>query len=254
MILSHLHKFIFIKGVKVAGTSVEVSLSQVCGPEDIVTPITPADEKYRLGTPGEPRNYASHLYPRPFRPKVERSFVRFVRAASDWQLGSVPFPRSRFFNHMDLRTVLKHVPEAAGYTVLCVERSPYAKAMSLANWAANTAQYVRGRALPQGTERLTSGLDQVLANGGIRRVLNVERYRRPDGEIDVTAWKTETLESDMKKFLSSRGLEYVPLVNAKSGARSDRLDPAEILRPDQIASINEIFAEEFELFGWPMIR
>jgi hypothetical protein len=25
------------------------------------------------------------------------------------------------------------------------------------------------------------------------------------------------------------------------------------LRPDQIASINEIFAEEFALFGWPML-
>lgn len=45
MILSKEHKFVFIKGRKVAGTSVEVFLSEICGKNDIITPITPIDEK-----------------------------------------------------------------------------------------------------------------------------------------------------------------------------------------------------------------
>jgi hypothetical protein len=39
MILSHRHRFIFLKTRKVAGTSVEMALSKYCGPDDIITPF-----------------------------------------------------------------------------------------------------------------------------------------------------------------------------------------------------------------------
>ena len=39
MIISPCHKFIFLKPRMVAGTSVEVTLAQHCGEDDIVTPI-----------------------------------------------------------------------------------------------------------------------------------------------------------------------------------------------------------------------
>ncbi len=47
MIVSHKHKFIFIKTRKTAGTSVEIALSKICGKNDILTPISPKDEIYR---------------------------------------------------------------------------------------------------------------------------------------------------------------------------------------------------------------
>ena len=37
MIISHSHKFIFIKSEKTAGTSVEAALSEYCSGEDVVT-------------------------------------------------------------------------------------------------------------------------------------------------------------------------------------------------------------------------
>lgn len=40
MIISHTHKFIFIKPTKVAGTSIEVALSKLCGEMDVITPLT----------------------------------------------------------------------------------------------------------------------------------------------------------------------------------------------------------------------
>ncbi len=48
MILSERHRFVFIKGRKVAGTSTEMALAALCGPDDIITPISPIDERARL--------------------------------------------------------------------------------------------------------------------------------------------------------------------------------------------------------------
>ena len=39
MIISHTHRYIFIKSEKTAGTSVEAALSQHCGDQDMVTPL-----------------------------------------------------------------------------------------------------------------------------------------------------------------------------------------------------------------------
>jgi len=46
MIISHEHKFIFLKTRKTAGTSIELALSHLCGPDDIVTPMSPNDDYY----------------------------------------------------------------------------------------------------------------------------------------------------------------------------------------------------------------
>ena len=47
MIISHKFKFIFIKTLKTAGTSIEISLSKYCSEYDILTPIFSKDIKHK---------------------------------------------------------------------------------------------------------------------------------------------------------------------------------------------------------------
>ncbi|QSR30982.1 hypothetical protein CFI00_10825 [Nocardioides sp. S5] len=66
MIASHRHRFVFVKTRKTAGTSLEIALSRHCGPDDVVTRISPQDEVLRAAAGGvgpqnddtDPRSYA----------------------------------------------------------------------------------------------------------------------------------------------------------------------------------------------------
>jgi hypothetical protein len=52
MIISLAHRFVFIKTIKTAGSSIEVALSEQCEEEAIVTPLYPPEPLHR------PRNFA----------------------------------------------------------------------------------------------------------------------------------------------------------------------------------------------------
>ena len=52
MIVSHQHKFIFMKTMKTASSSMEIALSEILAPDDILTPARADLDEMRSGGPG----------------------------------------------------------------------------------------------------------------------------------------------------------------------------------------------------------
>ena len=85
MIVSHRHRFIFLKTRKTAGTSIEIHLSQLCDEGDIVTP-------FGVPEPGHlPRNaegYYNHMPSAEIRERVGRriwnSYFKFCFERNPW--------------------------------------------------------------------------------------------------------------------------------------------------------------------------
>ncbi|MGA8258411.1 MAG: hypothetical protein WB767_17715 [Nocardioides sp.] len=86
MIISHRHRFIFMKSKKTAGTSIEIALSRQCGPDDVITALPAKDELIRAEVGGLGRQHnTSPPLPRPVH---EHSPARVAREAVGEQVWS----------------------------------------------------------------------------------------------------------------------------------------------------------------------
>ena len=124
MIISHKHKFIFIKTRKTGGSSLEMVLSTLCGDDDIITPFgSPEDEKERdLSKFRAPQNYgysrSELLRQRRIKPLL---FNRRV---------------AKFREHSRAIDVRKLVgdPIWRDYFTFSMTRNPFDRALSLYFW------------------------------------------------------------------------------------------------------------------------
>jgi hypothetical protein len=245
LILSEKFKFVFIKGKRVGGTSVEIALSTICGLSDIVTPIAPVDELERMRLGASARNYAAVR-------EREHAYVARIKTTPRNALAQVPVPTERYYNHMPLREVIAlYGPAVASFDIVCVERSPFAKILSWANWLASAEAYLSGGQLQSDLRMLRCSIDRIFETGEFAEVKNIDLYRDDDGRVAAHALRHENLEADLEAFLNSRGLTKLRhLPRAKAGLKSERLDPLEFFSPYQLRTINDVFADEFDTFGY----
>jgi hypothetical protein len=245
MILSNAHRFIFIKGLKVGGTSVEIALSSFCGPEDIITPITPIDELKRVTINGGARNYSGNS-------TAEVAYLENLcrRAVSD--LPKIEPPPLVYYNHMPLREVLRlQGPAVFDYCVVCIERNPYAKIFSWANHMLSFDSYQSGGEMLSQRHELKRYVDEAIDNRSIVAVKNIDRYRGSDGVISAHVMRFEHLTEDFRKFSLTLGIDCrLDLPHVKKGILANNLDPRQLLDRQQITVINELFSEEFKIFHY----
>jgi hypothetical protein len=154
---------------------------------------------------------------------------------------------------------LREVTEVYGSTVssfdiICVERSPFAKILSWANWLASSEAYLSGGKLQSDLGALRRSVDRIFETGDFAEVKNIDLYRGDDGRVAARVLHQEDLNAELRTFLGSRGVELPSLPQAKAGLKSERLEPREFFSTAQLKQIDEVFGEEFETFGYPRMR
>jgi hypothetical protein len=222
MILSRRHRFILVRGRKVAGTSVETALSTLCGPEDIASPMVPADELRRQAMGGFCGNYSDD-------PAFEQAYLQLVRQGR----AGLRRPAARYKAHMPLAAIEAEFGPVDGFRVIGIERDPYARVIS----ALGGVEYLAGR--------LDSAAEDFLP-----QLRSIWRYRNRAGELVATALRYERLQADLDAFLGALGIAPIALPHAKPGILSNRIDPTQVFRRDQIDKINAVMAEEFAFGGY----
>lgn len=223
MIISHEHRYIFVKTRKTAGTSIEIALSEHCGPRDVITPISPADEEVRrrLGFRG-PQNHLLTGLALWFA-KLRREKAKKLRA---------------FYNHNTAEEARSRlgVETWQRYFRFCVERNPWDKVVS--------AYWFR---FPDGDRE---GLSRFILEGEAAGVSDFDRYTA-EGELLVDyVVRFENLQGELDALLRKLGLPPVRLPRVKSGFRKDRRHYREVLTAEERDRIAREFSREIDLLGF----
>ena len=211
VIASHRHRFIFLKTRKTAGTSVEIALSKVCGPDDVITEISPEDEELRRRAGGRPpQNFTSP-----------------------------PLPR-KAYNHMGARATRDLVGAQAweDYFTFAIERNPWDAVVSLYFW--------KYKDLPE-----LPDFEAYVQEIWIEQLANNRRLYRIRGQMAVDrVLRYENLDAELGEVWQRLRLPGEPdLPRAKGNARpaGHYRDLYTATSRDRVGTV---FADTIEAFGY----
>ena len=230
MIISHEHKFIFLKTKKTAGTAIEAALSELCGPSDVITPYRAESEEDRKGR--EPQNYRIEHPLKPKRPLLRKLLGRPER----YYHHSVGF-----YEHMPASLVRAYVGEEIwrSYFKFAFDRNPWDRQVSWYFYKTKSKgrrpsfeRFMRSR------RRAFVDNHEIYMQGGAVAVDFVGRY--------------EKLDADLNKALEMIGFGRqlaVPHSNVTPN-KAERQDYRSYYTPQTEALVREWYAPEIALLGY----
>jgi len=246
MVISHKYRFIFIKTGRTAGTSIEVFLSSVCAPEDVLTPFSEPEQGHR------PRNYHGLFNPIP-EMVDQATFPRGLKVARLRSTLNDLITGRRFYHHIPAWRIRARCrqPVWAGYFKFCVERNPWDKVVS--GWSWYNHKYGAPISMDQYIDRLRSRISSHAPGVGAYPY-NLPNYAHPrTGTMMVDrVLRYENLDTELASVLGQLGIRSSGALQArsKSGFRGDGGRYQTTLSLSQQRAIEELFKEEIRLHGY----
>jgi hypothetical protein len=227
MIVSHAHKFIFLKTKKTAGTSIELALTELCGPSDVITPLTEIDENQRTDGRGA-QNWRLHGWWESKRPLFKRRWFKF--SAADYG----------FYNHMPAAEARALIDDKVwrSYFKFAFDRNPWDRQVSF--------YHHRYR-----NEKEPPSFSAFMHRDARARIDNYDIYSI-DGEVAVDfVGRYETLAEDLRRALDHVGLNLcTDLPRAKTDSRPENLPYRDYYDDDTRAIVTRWYAREIELLDY----
>ncbi|MEP5518370.1 MAG: sulfotransferase family 2 domain-containing protein [Bauldia litoralis] len=231
MILSHKHRFIFLKTAKTGGTSTELALSPVCGPDDILAPLSRPEERKRKESPA--RNYALGIgklgirLPGEFRHHFPQVYG--------------------YYNHMPAGQVRRLAGEDAwrDYFKFTIERNPWDRQVSFYFWRTR-----HSKPQPDFRTFLMSPRHRGKAFRSAR-MKNWLTYTIDDRIAVDRVIRYEDLEDGLATVCAELGIaEPVSLPGAKGHTRKDVRHYRDFYDDETRDLIATWYAREIEAFGF----
>lgn len=229
MIISHKHKFIFIKTRKTASTSLEITLSSICGKNDIITPISPEDEKIRK----EKGYQGAQNYYIPFKYYSKLDWIKFITKGE----------KKKFYNHMPANKIKKNIPNKiwANYYKFCFDRNPFDKIVSCYYYYINRSN------------KNYNNITEFINSGGLNIIKGFDLYSINKILAVDDVFKYEQLNESLKKISEKLNLNK-PLkpdsYKAKSHYRENNKHYSELLNEEDKRKIELAFAREIKLHNY----
>jgi sulfotransferase famil protein len=231
MIISHEHKFIFLKTKKTAGTAIEAALSELCGPLDVITPYREESEQDRKGRP--PQNYRIEHPRKPKRPLWRKLLGRPERYYH---------PSMGYYEHIPAWRVRDYVGEEMwrSYFKFAFDRNPWDRQVS---WYLYKTKSKRAR----------PSFERFMQDRRRAFVTNYAQYTI-DGALAVDfVCRYERLEEDLNAALAKAGVPgcgvKVPHTNVTPNKHSGR-DYRSYYSPDTRELVADWYKPEITLLGY----
>lgn len=187
MIVSHQHKFIFMKTMKTASSSMEIALSEILGPDDILTPARQdLGEMRKRGTGGQNYRLDHPDVPRiPLWRKLLRRPERYYH------------PTVGYYEHMPAWRVRKYLGEEIwnSYYKFAFERNPWDRQVSFYHY--------KTRAL---SAEKAPNFEEFLTKGKRAQVSNWTNYTIDDEVVMDFVGRYENLEEDFESAMNAIGM------------------------------------------------
>ena len=231
MIISHVHKFIFIKSEKTAGTSVEAALSRYCSGHDVVTPIN--DYSHNRDENGE--------------------FIHQSMNADEFIKLDLPN-----LQHVDARTIRSQVtPEVWDtYFKFSITRNPWDRIVSDFFWKKRQDAAIRPRkrfyhylGIPFNELEQLKRLFSEFVHGG--KWTNNDRFYTIDDQLCTDyVISYERLFEDLGEVCDKIGLDHCTIPRLKSGMRKKTFHYSKYYDDETMAIVADAHKNDMRLFGY----